>query len=748
MTDPKCPEHCYCCCLNPVQHPNLCANIHHLFALLTALYNTCGGVIFLTAPEGISHGDIAFCRFEERLRQMLSAFHFPEGLVETCECDTTFWGVIVVKQFHQRLPYYIGKKALSFQIDVQRRLHCKYVTIGTTVLSESVETEESRRSRDTHSRTTAVDESNLSPDSGDAATYSSTTWVDVNELTWDLNKSSWHSILKPAKQSIDTCLTSCNIWKPSSPMRLTPNQESLRYIFQSDAECTGMVEEVKTDAPGFAIASRSWLSFLPVADIEARPASHVCDILTVTEDSDLCLWVVVSDSTEHVIATQLQYMLTVGRITKHQILTQDNLAPNLTVRCKLCSTKLATNEFIQTYTDYRMIQCIHEILYPKFHEKDNFGGLQQCIASLVLSKDTPIKTCVGHEMSLRLSAEQARTLLEKNKVTYISSPPGTGKTLCGITLYKEYGKQRSVYICPTQPLIQYLHYNGCEGTFVQTGKDLRSHIERGTFANKKCIVIDESHHLQWSRESWEELFMLLTQDDMFLFVFADNEFQSFRSRDSNEVARWIIDLSLRVVRKLPHVTTFHTMYRNTKKVVSFLQHAVKDMDVTYGNYMDGDGIHCTVMRNLLKNVPENSLAQYLRPLLVHSGLSPEAKYQVTDIAVLLDAGYTDGQIVDIRQILGSQLPGITTHASDKFLREGIVVDRIESFIGLDAGLCIFLLSPTLEHRIVEDPCYRVFLASRATHRAVFVVSKIDAAFAESMKFDRFQVSCVQYMKDT
>ncbi len=44
--------------------------------------------------------------------------------------------------------------------------------------------------------------------------------------------------------------------------------------------------------------------------------------------------------------------------------------------------------------------------------------------------------------------------------------------------------------------------------------------------------------------------------------------------------------------------------------------------------------------------------------------------------------------------------------------------------------------------MIEDPRCRVFLASRATHRAVFVVSKIDAVFAERMKFDRFLVSRV------
>ncbi len=304
-----------------------------------------------------------------------------------------------------------------------------------------------------------------------------------------------------------------------------------------------------------------------------------------------------------------------------------------------------------------------------------------------------------------------------------------------------------MYICPTKPLIQYLLHNGCDGTLVQTDEDLYSHIERGTFANKKCIVIDESHHLQCSKRSWKKLFMLLKENrDMFLFVFADNEFQSFGKVNPHQFADWIYELSRKMLGIIPQMVEFKEMYRNTKKVVSFLQHAVDDtrrMDVACANHMNGDGIHCTVMKNLWRNVLENSLVQYLRQLLVHTNSSLDAKYQVTDVAVLLDNGFTTDKVDTIHQILRTQLPGITTHASDKFPREGIVVDRIENFIGLDAGLCMFLLSPRGEQQIIEDPRFRIFVASRATPKAVFVVSKIDAAFAEKLKFDRFDISMVR-----
>ncbi len=228
---------------------------------------------------------------------------------------------------------------------------------------------------------------------------------------------------------------------------------------------------------------------------------------------------------------------------------------------------------------------------------------------------------------------------------------------------------------------------------------------------------------------------------MVLFVFADNEFQLGRE-NPHQLINWITELSREVLQIYARTDTLKEIYRNTKQVVSFLQHAVEDshgMDVTCANPMYGDGIHCVVMENLWTNVPENSLVEYLRPLLVLNSSSQDTKYQVTDVAVLLDAGYTDGEIVVIQQILQAQLPRISTHAADKFPREGIVVDRIESFIGLDAGLCIFLLSSEGKHHIIAKSGYRVFTASRAISKAVYVVSEIDPAFAHALKFDHFVI---------
>ncbi len=751
MNDPMCPEHCYSCCLNPMQHPRFDPNIHRVVALLTALCNTCGGVIFLTSPEGISHGEIKDDNINKFNENLAEIWCFPKGLCETYkqgdQCDTSFWGIIVAKSSQRQSAYEINGNVLTFTIDVHRKLDVRLTAIRREI-SQNKENEEARRPLDLY--TPKMDEHNHSSDTkDDAIGYSSAPSGNVDNLTWGENKKGWEKILIPAKTSLDN-IASCDIWKPDNPMPVTPNKESLLNLFRSEnaySEVMKVVTKLETHAKGFAIAIKSRLLFLPEVDV-TPPSSHLCDILTVTEDNEVCLWVIVSESGEQVICTQLHYMLTVGRTIKHQILHQNRKGPNITIRCNLYSIQVADNEIIKSNKEYVRVQRTHEMLYcnTNLHEKHHSDVLRQCIASLLQSKHTAISTCVGEQMSLMMSANMLKTrlVISGQQVTYVNAPPGTGKTVCGISLYRAYEKVGSVYICPTRPLIQYLRYHKCEGTLIRTNKDLCDQIDCGTFKSKECVVIDESHHLEWDEESWKKLFIVLSDNpSMFMFVFADT-FQCFDGSDrSDQVGDWIYDLSKDILKKRAQITSFPDMYRNTKMIVSFLQHTamgmVPRMDVEYANDLNGDGIQCKVMENLFGKVPENSLVKYLQPLLAHPKSSPGAKYHFTDVAVLLDDGYTNAELDDIRYILETQL-GINTHQCDKFPRQGIVVDRNESFIGLDAGLCIFLLSPNGQQKIIDNPRYRIYLASRATHKAVFVVPEIDPDFAINMQFDHFQVS--------
>ena len=758
----SCAEYCFSVCMNPLQHPSFDPQLHHLTAMTKGLCNSCGGVIFLIAPKGIKHKEIDFTKFEKRMVEAFSSENICEDfeiLEQSGSGHDKFFGMVVAKKSQKQLSYNFSVKTAIPCVDVHGQLQYKHVSARLPKTSENLDGDSvtPRQTPPTPAPIPAskAEHSLSRQPSGDKVPQLADFYpeeftgvdelTDVDELNWDQNKRNWRGILKDSKTSIEDCVKGCAIWEPKTPMQITPNKQSLSYLFPSDADLHQTFEKVETIKPGFAIGNRSWLRLLPELDVTSLPKRHMCDILTVSENNDICLWVIVSESEEEIIQQQIQYMLTVGRAIKHQIASHNRLVPNLAIRCMLLRVNTSHNDFIENTLQSSGIKNTQDMLCSCFQEKGKFEELQRGIALLLMSRESLIRNCAGDEISVKFSAKQALTLLERQRVTYISSPPGTGKTLCGISLYREYGRDKAVYICTTQPLLQYLRHNGCHGILVRDDQDMREHIAHGIFENKQCVIIDESHHLKCSKLCFKELFRILNRERSYLFVLADNEYQSFDVESQGEIMDYILDLSREVLKINPEFKTFKEMFRNMRKVTSFVQHAMVDTpspieNVTCANMFDGEGIMCITMKNLFLNQPKNSLVQYLHSLLISTSHKADVKYQATDVAVLFDEGYPVVYLDKIRDILQAHCePRIITQTSEVFPRVGIVVDRISTFIGLDAPLCIFILSPegATPHLTLDNPSHRVFLGSRATRQAVFVVPKIDADFAKRMKFDYF-----------
>ncbi len=750
--DLRCAEYCFQCCSSPShQDSPFDKSIHHRDALLTALNNSCGGLVLLTAAEETPRKTIEFSTFPPSSSSTLSEN------VKTSQLAVpgNVWCVKPVKRSSKTALYKLDGDEVELKIDINGKL--RYVPHP----GQPGNVENPAHEREQRNPKAVVDPGDDSTEASQPPTKkprvdtvaSSEPPVVVSELNWDQNKDNWSNILQGKEESVDEYISSCDFLELQMPMQLTPEKGSLRDMFShvSDSAFEEMLQKLGTKTPGFAIAARSWLSHLPAIVLLKRPPNHLCDIFTVSKDDDskpnICLWVVVLDSKEHIIREQLQYMFMIGRAIKYQIANQSREMPNLAIRCMLHSTDEEGNYLIKSTLQELRIQGTQDFLCSVFLQRSNtFETIKQGIARLLLSQESHVKSCAGEQLSVILSKKQVLTLLKMKRfpVWYVSSAPGTGKTLCGLALYKDFGQEDSVYICPTEPLLQYLRYNGCEATLVRNDEDLHAEINQGVFDNKKCVIIDESHHLRCSKETLKELFLELKKHKMSLFVFADNEFQSFDIENQQNIEQYIHDLSKEVLKHRPQFETFTKMYRNPRKIVSFLQHAIEepDLEITCGNPSDGEGVQAISLKNLWDNSRDNGLVQYLQPMVVLPG-SSSGRYHMTQVAVLLDSGHSSSHVETMGQILKTQLPFIGIQCSAKFPRKGITVDKIESFVGLDAPLCIFLLSAERSSNLtmrIANMRYRVFLASRATRKAVFVVSKIDAELIECLKFDRFPVS--------
>ncbi len=207
-----------------------------------------------------------------------------------------------------------------------------------------------------------------------------------------------------------------------------------------------------------------------------------------------------------------------------------------------------------------------------------------------------------------------------------------------------------------------------------------------------------------------------------------------------------MDLTHTVLREKPLTLPLTEIYRNTMKLVSFMQAAIEDVHdghnkIESANTEIGEGVEC---------IPMSRLWTELRSLLL------SGNYSQSEVAILLESSYTPFQIQHYKHSLAKLDSSITVQSADIFPRTGVIVDSVDSFIGLDAIVCVFILSNTrktsLHHprKFVQrrttvcemnmyNQRYEVFLVSRAIHKAVFVVPELSEDLVHQMKFDTFPV---------
>ena len=407
--------------MNPFQHPCLDRNIHHLTALLTALSNTCGGVVQLYPRDRTLLGEREFSLFKSRLYSLSGV---RENLLEMSQTrDTTSWAIIAARKCQELLFCNFSNNDMKLCIDINGQ-----VLLEKWSQNDGGE-EVSRNPKDEslYPVSKGITDASVPLKIRKLSTIEDKGRDDVGEtgqppvefsteLNWDKNKKNWQKSLREAKQSTDECIAACDIWEPRLPMQMTPDRDSLKCLFPSDAECRETICQLETKTPGFAIANRSWASFLPQLDFLQRPPCHLCDILTVAkcevlQQPSACLWVVVSSSTEQVIPRQVEYMFIVGRTIKYQLSKQNTKVPNLAIQCVLHSTHTEDNYRIENTFQMLGIQNMQGFLSSAFSDKDTFDGIRECIAVLLQSQESPIKTCAGNQLSVKLSAQQIQILL-------------------------------------------------------------------------------------------------------------------------------------------------------------------------------------------------------------------------------------------------------------------------------------------------------------------------------------------------
>ncbi len=529
------------------------------------------------------------------------------------------------------------------------------------------------------------------------------------------------------------------------PLRLTPRLEQFKYLFPSDRAANKTVEEIRNiikQSKAFGLVSKAWSTIFKSKMRIRCPPHHVVDILVVSEEGFIYLFTVVTQ-TGITLQKQLKYMFTTGRLTKNHLLKEGNVGHDLCVRCFPLSTSA------EAYT--RPESVFQERMALLFETRNDLAFIQKSLSVMLLSKDTFFKTVLGEDCLYDLSAEQTRVIFTSstNKLTLVHGPPGSGKSLIAIHIARRArNKDCVLFVSSTEAFQKFIDYQNVATTAVaKSDKDL-AEVFAGALPNaKKIIILDDAQNMGCSESTLHQLLNVINlRRKCRLYIFIDNEYQCFE--DNSNIFRSprpFLDCCCKSGLE-PILYKLSEVHRNTQKVMSFLAASVAELTpgtagLTCMHDWVGDDVEVRPTGNFRINTLHNNIVTEVFKLTEKKPFPLDSRgYIMSDISILLDTDNTEQDISHLRDIIQAHIPGNKVLTASDYPRDGITVDGIDSFHGLDSRVCFYVLSSSRIQgdgisRSISNPRYRAFLASRAVEKAVFFVPKLDIDVFKTLLFD-------------
>ncbi len=481
--------------MNPWQHPAFDKKIHHLITLVMSLCNTCGGVIFLIRDEQDKNVPMDVIeRFQSRLTELIlkktgiqsqdkinfmqvpfclggqrpwTSIHLKSSKLTPClnsESEsmlsglrTDLYGFIHIEgpSDHQHVEEEPSSPLLSQDIlaivdqaeDTTDTDGGGRNEQGTSLHAFDQET----ISHEAHAEYNSDDSTNLPED-----------FSILNKLDWSNNKKDWESYVHGETPNIETIINACSLWKPTTPMTVTPDKAELVHWFASGEDMDKTLSKVHTNEPGFAVVCKTWKFHISNSETVSPPQGHICDIVTVSSQCKICLWVICSHHNEESANHQIEYLLTTGRMIKHRIVQEagyEDLS-NLFVQCRLFCPNTSVQMHGAVSSSVKESLDMQEHIGHFYKDGPRFESLQRGFALVILSKESPLKRPLGNQTAITLSLQQLQVLSKRQRVNYICGPAGSGKSYTAALLCQMYGRDKCVYMCTTVGFVEYLRFSG------------------------------------------------------------------------------------------------------------------------------------------------------------------------------------------------------------------------------------------------------------------------------------------------
>jgi hypothetical protein len=225
----------------------------------------------------------------------------------------------------------------------------------------------------------------------------------------------------------------------------------------------------------------------------------------------------------------------------------------------------------------------------------------------------------------------------------------------------------------------------------------------------------------------------------------DSSYQNFRSSPVDLKAVFIE--YCRESDTACQVKPLTTIHRNSRKVVSFIrsnsQKSRKSgtMEISCSHHIDGDDVEIRRVSNLRQDDDTNELVALVRELIDSKALlrGQSGVYPPSEVAILVDTPDSEADAQCFRRILLNQYPESRPQDACLYPIQGIRIDLLDDFMGLDSNVCICLprmKKGSKKKPSFDNPKYRNYVASRGIFRVIFLTeAEFDADVVQHMQLD-------------
>jgi hypothetical protein len=329
-----------------------------------------------------------------------------------------------------------------------------------------------------------------------------------------------------------------------------------------------------------------------------------------------------------------------------------------------------------------------------------------------------------------------------NPISIITGAPGTGKSLVAQELCHRKGKKEAFYFCLTQPLTNAVNHQGKADAFlVRDCQDILKYLSDDEHRDRTFAVLDDAQNLSWEENTLRSLCNYCIENTIDLLFCLDSTFHDYQNQGKRRTLTTLVTECGNDHHQVVLSYQLKDIYRNSQVVTSYMQSAFDSQQVKVmvsKSGIRGEDVKITCIDYISEFRKGNgivNLVQQLCSRLVNS----QYLYKPNDVAILIDREDPESTAVTVNfmlEVFRKYWPNGHAQRASLYPFEGVVIEALDEFVGMDASAVICPVWKTSEWKL-EDSKFRCMVASRAVMYVEFLQAKqIDSYQTKYHRFDK------------